>query len=371
MAWPRRTWHEACAVVVAHHEHFAAAGVVAADGLLRHRERIGIDALLDLHAHIHAGQQRQLRIGKLAAQRHLTGAGIDRRVGEQQLAVVGIDLAVVEDEPHPRGRALFKRAGLEFAPQLVELGGRLGEIRIDRIELLDRRDMRRFGLTDQRAFGDERAADAAADRRADPGVFEIELGARDVGLARGDVRLGLADIGDRDVQLRLRRPRRSAPASPCAWRSVFPGSAPRWPFARRLPRRRARSRKAWRRARRERRPLLTSLPCSKLRLTTMPDTRARTSAIRVGAMRPGNSRITASGAGCSSMTLTSWTGGVSGLEAEGASEQADKARAASRTPARKRRAGRVECTAAVGRGGIRVLLISQLRRRVGDKKCSI
>ena len=48
-----------------------------------------------------------------------------------------------------------------------------------------------------------------------------------------------------------------------------------------------------------------SLPCSKLRLTTIPDTRARTSAIRVGAMRPGNSRITASGAGCNSTTLTS------------------------------------------------------------------
>jgi len=30
----------------------------------------------------------------------------------------------------------------------------------------------------------------------------------------------------------------------------------------------------------------------------MPETRARTSAIRVGAMRPGSPRITVSGAGC-------------------------------------------------------------------------
>ena len=99
---------------------------------------------------------------------------------------------------------MLKRAGLEFAPQLAELGGRLGEVRIDRIELLDRRDMRRFGLTDQRAFGHERAADSAADRRADPRVFEIELGARDVRLARGDVRFGLAKGRNRHLQLRLR-----------------------------------------------------------------------------------------------------------------------------------------------------------------------
>src|SRR6202011_4293654 len=101
-------------VVFADHEHFAPAPVVAAHRLLRYRERMGIDPLLDLNADIHAGQQRQLRIGKLAAQRHLTGAGIDRGVGEQQLAIVGIDLTVVEDKAHPRRRAMLKRAGLEF-----------------------------------------------------------------------------------------------------------------------------------------------------------------------------------------------------------------------------------------------------------------
>ena len=84
-----------------------------------------------------------------------------------------IGLAVIENEPHPRGRVFLQRAGIEFAPQLVELGGGLREVRIDRIELLNRGDMRRRVLTDQRAFGDQRAADAAADRRADTGVFQI------------------------------------------------------------------------------------------------------------------------------------------------------------------------------------------------------
>ena len=204
MARPRRTWVTLAPVVFADHEHFAPAPVVAAHRLLRHRERIGIDPLLDLNTDIHAGQQRQLRIGKLAAQRHLTGAGIDRGVGEQQLAVVGIDLAVVEDKAHPRRRAVLKRAGLEFAPQLTQLGGRLGEIGVDGIELLDRRHMRRFGLTDQGAFGHESAADSAADRRANPRVFEIEPGARDVRLARGDVRFGLAKGRNRHLQLRRR-----------------------------------------------------------------------------------------------------------------------------------------------------------------------
>ena len=80
---PEADLHEARAVVVAHQKHLAAAGIVAADGLLRHGKRIGIDALDDLHAHIHAGQQRQIRIRKFAAQRHLTGSRIDSGVGEQ------------------------------------------------------------------------------------------------------------------------------------------------------------------------------------------------------------------------------------------------------------------------------------------------
>jgi hypothetical protein len=44
---------------------------------------------------------------------------------------VGIDLTVVEDKVHPRRRAMLKRAGLQFAPQLAQLGGRLGEIGVD------------------------------------------------------------------------------------------------------------------------------------------------------------------------------------------------------------------------------------------------
>ena len=86
------------AVVVLDHEHFAAAAGIALDRLLRHRDGVGIDALLDQDADIHARQQFALRIGKLAAQRHLPGIGIDLGVGEQQLAGQRIDRSVVEHE---------------------------------------------------------------------------------------------------------------------------------------------------------------------------------------------------------------------------------------------------------------------------------
>ena len=72
------------AVVVLDHEYLAAAAAVALDRLLRHRDRIAVDALLDLHADIHARQQFALRIREFAAQRHLPGMGIDLGFGKQQ-----------------------------------------------------------------------------------------------------------------------------------------------------------------------------------------------------------------------------------------------------------------------------------------------
>jgi hypothetical protein len=87
---------------------------------------------------------------------------------------------------------------------LVQLGNRLGEIGIDRVELLNRCDMGDVGLPDQRAFGHQRSPDPAVDRRADRGVIEIELCARDIGIAGGNVSLCLTQAGDRELELRLR-----------------------------------------------------------------------------------------------------------------------------------------------------------------------
>ena len=59
-------------------------------------------------------------------------------------------------------------------------------------------------------------------------------------------------------------------------------------------------------------PALTSLPCSKVRAVTIPATLARNSAIRVGAMRPGNSRICGRG-DCSTVTIPT-SGGAASAE---------------------------------------------------------
>ena len=90
------------------------------------------------------------------------------------------------------GAMRSRSPALEGAAQLIEFGHRLGEVGIDRIELLDGRKAGGLVLHDERAFADQRGADDAVDRRADGRIIEIEPGARDVGLAALDVGLGLA-----------------------------------------------------------------------------------------------------------------------------------------------------------------------------------
>ena len=82
-----------------------------------------------------------------------------------------IDRAVVEHQAHLRriGRDAVEFAALERAAQLIEFGHRLGEVGIDRIELLDGRKVG-LVLHHQRAFADQRRADDAVDRRADGGI---------------------------------------------------------------------------------------------------------------------------------------------------------------------------------------------------------
>ena len=100
---------------------------------------------------------------------------------------------------------MLERAALQIAPELLEVAGRLGEVRIDGIKLVHSGEVGRFALSDQRAFRDQCATDTPVDGRADTRVVEIKLYARDVRLARGDVGLRLTNCRDRDFILRLRR----------------------------------------------------------------------------------------------------------------------------------------------------------------------
>ncbi|MGY4327629.1 hypothetical protein ACVWWG_002046 [Bradyrhizobium sp. LB7.2] len=185
-------------VVVLDDEHLAAAAAVALDRLLRHRDRVAIEALVDADPDIHARQQLALGIAELTAQGHLTGVGIDLGVREQQLAVERVEGVVVEHEMHLGGirRDALEVAALEGAAELVELVHRLGEVGIDRIELLDRGKVG-LVLDRERALADQGSTDDAVDRRAHGGVVEIELCAREVGLAALDLGMGLALGRDR------------------------------------------------------------------------------------------------------------------------------------------------------------------------------
>jgi len=67
----------------------------------------------------------------------------------------------------------------------------LGEVGVDRVELLDRGETGALVLDHQRAFAGQRGADDAADRRTDRRVVKIEFGPRHFGLAAADLGLGL------------------------------------------------------------------------------------------------------------------------------------------------------------------------------------
>lgn len=165
------------------------AGAVALNGPLRHADTLLIDRLFQSHANETARQQIEVRVGELAAQDDLAGARVDRDVGEQQLARQRIEAAVVLDQ---RGLGLalaylLQLTGSEGAAQFVEFTGRLGEVGVNRVQLLDQGQRRGFVLPDQRAFGDQRAADAPGNRRGDGGVTQVQFRPLHRGLVGGDV----------------------------------------------------------------------------------------------------------------------------------------------------------------------------------------
>ena len=147
-----------------------------------------------------------MRIRKLSAQRDLPGIGIHLGFRKQQLAGNRIDRSVVEHEADLGGirRNPVEIAAVKRAAQLVHLRDRLGEVGVDRVELLDGSEAGGVVLDHQRAFAHQRSADDAADRRTDRRVIEIEFCTRDFGLAAADFGLGLTLRRDRLFVLHFR-----------------------------------------------------------------------------------------------------------------------------------------------------------------------
>ncbi|MDT4842860.1 hypothetical protein FQZ97_767750 [compost metagenome] len=165
----------------------------ARDGLLRHRDRVRHLGLLELHAHVQAGQQLALGVRDLGAQRDLARGRVDREVGEQQLAVLPVVGAVFEHHADARGffaAGTLVLAGGHGAAQLEHVGGRLREVHVQRVDLLHHGQLGGVALADQCAFGDQRAADAARDGRGDIGVALVDLGGLQQRAVGGHVGVG-------------------------------------------------------------------------------------------------------------------------------------------------------------------------------------
>ena len=124
--------------------------------------------------------------------------GIDGDVRERELA--GHGRSRVPSSSRMRDRQVARareRACGQRAAQLEQLGRRLRDVDVHRIELLHGGDGRRLVRRDERTLGHRRLADAAADRRRDARVTEHDVGACDGGSRRLDVGFGLAQRGGR------------------------------------------------------------------------------------------------------------------------------------------------------------------------------
>lgn len=83
-----------------------------------------------------------------------------------------------------------QRACCQLAFQTQQLGGRLGDIDIQGVELLDGGQVVGLLRRDQSPFGDAGFTNAARDGSRDSGIVEVDLGTF-------QCRLGNGDLGDR------------------------------------------------------------------------------------------------------------------------------------------------------------------------------
>ena len=171
-------------VVLIDHQGGGLAFQVAGHALLRGQNGLGADPSLQLCVDEHAGQQVMLGVGEYRSQGHGTGAGIDRHFGELQLAGLRV-LAAVFQQQFDRGgvvAGLLQAAAGQVVAQLEDFQGRLGDVDVDRVELLDHRHGSALAIAHQRALADRRAADAPGDRRQHLGVAQVDGGRLQRGL---------------------------------------------------------------------------------------------------------------------------------------------------------------------------------------------
>jgi len=141
-------------------------------------------------------------ITEFGAQGHRAGARIHRLFGKAQLARLRIDRAIGQNQLH-RQIGRLELAALHLLTQLQQIGSRLGEGHIDRIELFNGGQMGGVTLADQRAFGHQGTANATGNRRQHAGVGQIQLAAGHCSFIGGDIGLGLLERGFSLIKLLL------------------------------------------------------------------------------------------------------------------------------------------------------------------------
>lgn len=178
-------------------QHLGNAGAVTLHGTLRYGDTVLDSCLLEAHANETARQQVEIRVGEFAAQNDLASARVDGDVAEQQLARQRIQAAVILNQ---RGFDLIladflQLPGAKRTAQFIEFTGRLGEVGVNRIELLNQCQRRGFVLPDQCAFGHQCAANTPGNRCSDGGITEVQFCALDGSLVGRNVSGSLSGIG--------------------------------------------------------------------------------------------------------------------------------------------------------------------------------
>ncbi len=162
-------------VLRVHHQRRRPPAAVIRDPLLGREDHVARDPLGKLHLHVHPGQQKVLRIGKLEPQRDNAGLLVDVRLGDGQQTLLIVCRAVRERQRHLRFR-LGQTLVEEAPPPGEHLRRRPRHVHQDRIDVADDRQRLRLPRRHQRALRRQRPPDEPRQRRAQHGPVEIDLG---------------------------------------------------------------------------------------------------------------------------------------------------------------------------------------------------
>jgi hypothetical protein len=128
-------------------------------------------------------------LSKRPAQGDLAGAAIHRDVGEQQGAFA-LDIGAIDAQRQGLISCTGNLAIGDGGAQTQGIGGWLGEVGVDRVELLNAGEQGGFTLADQCTFGHLGAANAPGNGRAHFGVTQVQACGFHAGLGRALVGLG-------------------------------------------------------------------------------------------------------------------------------------------------------------------------------------